>query len=415
MKYPSGQPIKLTLNLETASSSLRPVRLEASSEVTPPESIPADLRESLTPFQFRVLSAAYLPDHYLDYRTPGVLEDAVARGLLSGNSVMINHSWDVRDWVGVVGRYWMDVEKDGIPAGINAELWIDREKANGRVDGGDIIRGIEIGAIHSCSLTVQFEWRKSHASMDDDTFWRKIGTTVNGEVVRVIATKILEIMELSLVWRGADRNARRTDTPKNMRTAENSASAEQEYTEGGDHVRETLAKILQKPVEEISEASLGAMIEQAKVSAVQAALKPLEEQIAERDAKTAQLEAKVTALEAEKAGLASLAKAGEEFLANLRKETARVYKLAVGDKADEATTRMIESASDVNQLKAWNSLYSPIAEKAMGELRCAACGSANLTRQQSAIVEPPTGKGNIADVEQARAIKGFAKTYFGAE
>jgi hypothetical protein len=43
--------------------------------------------------------------------------------------------------------------------------------------------------------------------MDEETFWESIDTVVNNELVRVVVTKILQIVEVSLVYFGADETA----------------------------------------------------------------------------------------------------------------------------------------------------------------------------------------------------------------
>jgi hypothetical protein len=150
---------------------------------------------------FRAISQSVAPGYWVDWSKPGVLEASVS--MLYGQPVFKNHDfWDVEDWIGVVAKSYWDPKGEnsgGIP-GINADLLIDW-KANPLVARGLLVKP---PAIKSDSVTVKYQYDFSHPDLvEQDRFWRLMGQEVEGEIVRLIATKIMAYWELSLVFRGA--------------------------------------------------------------------------------------------------------------------------------------------------------------------------------------------------------------------
>lgn len=150
---------------------------------------------------YRALSATLAPCYGLDFSTPGVLEAAVQ--MLKGQTVYKDHwFYSVDNWVGVVSESAWDGKDDagvGVP-GINAKLKLDSVK------DPMLIRGVacEPPAVHSCSVTVLFEFEFSHSDLvEQGRFWQLLGEEVEGEIVRLIVTAILGFWELSLVFQGA--------------------------------------------------------------------------------------------------------------------------------------------------------------------------------------------------------------------
>lgn len=155
---------------------------------------------------FRALSQTVIEGYWIDYSQPGVLEESTP--LLAGQTVYADHHfWNVEKWLGVVNESQWDAEgaqSDGVP-GINVELKIDA-LLNPRIARGLLMQP---PAIHSASVTVLFEYEYSHPDLiEEGRFWDLLGEQVNGELVRLIATKILAYWELSLVFQGADRGAK---------------------------------------------------------------------------------------------------------------------------------------------------------------------------------------------------------------
>src|SRR6266436_2141291 len=155
---------------------------------------------------FRALSASVIPGYWLDYSLPGVLEESAS--MLQGQTVYKNHDFmDVEQWVGVVNRSFWDPagEHSGNVPGINVEMKIDW-RMNPRIARGLLMQP---PAIHSASVTVLFEYDYSHAQLaEEGKFWEAIGEEVNGELVRLLVTKILGYWEISLVFQGADQLAK---------------------------------------------------------------------------------------------------------------------------------------------------------------------------------------------------------------
>jgi hypothetical protein len=155
---------------------------------------------------FRALSASVIPGYWLDYSRPGVLEESAS--MLQGQTVYKNHDFmDVEQWVGVVNRSFWDPagEHSGNVPGINVEMKIDW-RMNPRIARGLLMQP---PAIHSASVTMLFEYDYSHAQLaEEGKFWEAIGEEVNGELVRLLVTKILGYWEISLVFQGADQLAK---------------------------------------------------------------------------------------------------------------------------------------------------------------------------------------------------------------
>lgn len=157
---------------------------------------------------FRALSKVIVPGHWLDWTKDGVLEAGVK--LLQGATVYPNHQfWDINNALGSVSSAVWDAvgaEANGIP-GINATYSIDA-LMNPKIARGLLWKPFPY--IHSTSLTVLFEFEFSHPNLvEERRFWNLMGEEVDGEIVRLIVTKIVEIWEASLVFQGADRLAKK--------------------------------------------------------------------------------------------------------------------------------------------------------------------------------------------------------------
>lgn len=155
---------------------------------------------------FRALSQVFLSNRGLDFSRPGVLEASV--GLLKGKTVYANHDFrDIDNWRGVIAASYWDAEgKDagGVP-GINVQTMVDAF-LNYRTACGLMMNP---PAINSASVTVVSEVEFSHLDLvKDGTFWNYFLEEVNGEIVRLIATKIVEFWEMSFVFMGEDRLAK---------------------------------------------------------------------------------------------------------------------------------------------------------------------------------------------------------------
>lgn len=158
--------------------------------------------------RFRAVSQTLVEDYWLDWSRAGVLEAAVP--LLAGQTVYKNHSrWDVETWLGAVSKSEWDAagaNSGGVP-GISVELKIDAA-LNPRIARGLMMKP---PAIHSVSVTAVFEFEYSHPDIAAESkykFFELLGHEVDGSIVRIIVTRVVEFLEISLVTMGADRLAK---------------------------------------------------------------------------------------------------------------------------------------------------------------------------------------------------------------
>lgn len=153
----------------------------------------------------------------VDFGQKGVLKNSLPK--LKGQTLYNNHDASVGNHVGVVSEVaWEESFKDTstgiqIPAGINATMKVDA------LSNPRLARGIlsTPPAVHSTSVTVVFLWEKSHASLSEEEFWKKLGSfDADGTMYRRIATNINRYNELSFVAHGADPYAQKKDAKGNI-------------------------------------------------------------------------------------------------------------------------------------------------------------------------------------------------------
>lgn len=145
-----------------------------------------------------------------DFSEGNVLKEAM--GLLAGVPACKDH-WQ-GDIIGVVGKtMWNDgyslPNGTQIPAGIDAPFIIDSKLHP------DLVRQLnspsDKNPLQCASVSVYFDYVASHEFENEWMFERALGTIVNGEMVRRIVTKITGFNESSLVFKGADKFARKID------------------------------------------------------------------------------------------------------------------------------------------------------------------------------------------------------------
>jgi hypothetical protein len=167
---------------------------------------------------FRALSEVVVHKGWnpIDFGQNGVLKKSMP--LLQGQTVYPDHEAAVGNSLGVVKEVaWQNSYKTPagivIPSGINAKLSIDG-KSNPK-----IARAVmsDPPSVHSTSATVQFLWDKSHPTMKDDEFWKKLGSfDQDGQMLRRIVTLVKNYHELSLVSHGADPFAQKIKDDKGI-------------------------------------------------------------------------------------------------------------------------------------------------------------------------------------------------------
>lgn len=158
---------------------------------------------------FRAISKTVVRGHWIDWSKANVLKDSVPK--LLNQTVYPNHDFtDINNWLGAVSAVEWDEageQSDGVP-GINATYKIDA-LMNPRIARGLLMTP---PAIHSTSMTVLFKFEYSHPEIAAENRWRffeLLGEEVEGEIVRLVVTEILEYWEASLVFQGADRFAKK--------------------------------------------------------------------------------------------------------------------------------------------------------------------------------------------------------------
>lgn len=149
---------------------------------------------------FRLLSAGIIEGYWIDF-SEDILKAAVEK--FNNITVFPDHEPNIRDWIGVVTNARITNSKGVL--GIDADFKIDI------VQNPEIIRGLQMSppAIKHCSVGVRIDGKPSHRFETKWEFERKLGKMIDGQVVRTIVTEIMDVNEVSLVYKGADPHATR--------------------------------------------------------------------------------------------------------------------------------------------------------------------------------------------------------------
>lgn len=312
--------------------------------------------------KFRVLSATVIPGYFIDFSKENVLKDSMK--LLAEQTIYCDHVyWRTREWVGVVNSVvWDDTpDKAGAP-GINSEMKVDWRKAP------DIARGLLMKppAVRAVSATVDFDWDASHPDLlEKRIFWQSLGEDVDGQIVRLIVTKITDYYEVSFVYKGANPGS-------------NGLLPEED---GGD--------------EELSARRLGAPNKPPTVTP----LKPKETKKMKFNATliaalaavgiavTAEEEVSEERVESFMADLARRATAADAIVSADRAEVLRLATIAEGEGEGDArvlpkSLAAIINGADPSQLPELQTLYAGKAEAKFTKT-CQDCGSKNVANRSS--------------------------------
>lgn len=392
---------------------------------------------------FRLLSATIVSKNWYptDFgHIPGVLKNSMS--LLLGQTVNCDHSTDIGNAIGSVSEVmWQEAYKEGsiyIPAGINGVLKIDG-KSNPRIARGILM---EPPSIHSNSVTVQFAWERSHPELSDSEFYDKIGSyDSKGQLIRRIVTNIVRYLETSLVSHGADPYAQKINKDgklNNPNFAHRTWTSYSEYLESKDKIytfedykdqntndtppdnnkgetssqkespdNNNLTKQtsnMDKDVLALLEPLFGEgklplaegqeMNQETAVAAIQALVSSqathqgeidsLNEKVTNLTTERDSLQEKVTSLESKVSSLETMSNIGKNYLTSLREETVETYRKLHGDQADESIINMLNAeTTGVQTLLSLKKDYtSRLNEKF--PMKCAECGSTNVSRASSA-------------------------------
>ncbi len=349
---------------------------------------------------YRALSAAMIPDRYVDFghKDGKPLKSAVnlfkrkTKGAYVG--VFKDHRHEVGAWIGkVLDAYW-DKGDEETPPGVNSVLEYDKIAL-----GSAIERGIKSGGLNAVSVTVDFEWEPSHPDMDKWDFLCKLGEEVNGELVRVLVTKIVGIYEISLVWEGADPYAKGVSSasaslevmphpgvpPASVLSVSyfgtDSASVPNDNTtETVIPEEEPMEKILQALCEKLGITMPGEGVDLEKLQSD--LLGALDQKEAEAETRTKALADATTALTDLNRRLEEAKQITDAYVNELRTDLAVYAKLTMG--SDQSAESIIKLAQKCNieELRALVNEYTARAEQ-LTPLRCNRCGSQEVSRQSS--------------------------------
>lgn len=263
---------------------------------------------------FRALSKTIVPGHWIDWSEGDVLKNSVPK--LLGATVYPNHDFtDVNNWLGSVQNAVWDeagAAAEGVP-GINATYKIDA-LMNPRIARGLLMTP---PAIHSTSMTVVFKFEFSHPDVANESRWRfmeLLGEEVEGEIVRLIVTEILEYWEASLVFQGADRLAKKYED-EDDENFENMSAAN--LTQPANSNEEKTMKLTNEQKMRLGIEFDGDDVPETEILRVAELLAAKNNnfdsvKIAELESRSAQLETLLTAKRAEVARLAKLAELGAD-------------------------------------------------------------------------------------------------------
>lgn len=402
------------------------------SELTPKD------EEFIEPM-FRLLSETIVSKNWnpTDFGQNGVLKASMK--MLLGQTVNCDHETNIGNAIGAVSQVmWQESYKDGsftIPAGINGILKIDG-KANPRIARGILM---EPPSIHSNSVTVQFKWDKSHPQMEDNEFYRKLGTyDSKGVMVRRMVTEIVRYLETSLVSHGADSFAQKigsdgkiinptfakrtwasyeeyrddkskqyffTDYKSDLTSYQEKDDTQGSFNDNDAKDNQSNEKNSMNELQKFLESLFGdnlltleegkEMNQETVVACIQSLVSSRNELQTSVDNLTTEknsLTEQVTNLNAEVANLKEMATVGKNHIASLREDAVATYKKLMGDNADETIVTMLNAeTTGITTLVSLTKDYQARLEEKF-PLTCSKCGSKDVNRASSVTEDGTQGK-----------------------
>jgi hypothetical protein len=350
---------------------------------------------------FRALSAIIINPltEPIDFQDEKILKRGTK--MLKGRAFLKDHHKSIDSQIGSIQDTLWDEGQGKMPAGINALARVNLATPQ----AATVIPLIEEDDAKSVSVTVWFEWKKSHEDLDDWDFFHMLGEEVEGEMVRAIVTKILDMGELSLVWDGADPYAERIAAARDSGSygvglptpTSNIIEDEKEFSETEDErkkdmnekLKKALALVLAVEIDDINEEFVDDVLAGAKTIAEVPAVADLVKAEKEKAVKYAALaeekNTKITELEADLKKSEIDAEMGRKFVQSIRDKAKQNYtaaQKAKGGEPREAILGIIDSAS-LDQAEALLAEYRGVVEAKI-PLKCGECGSTKVSRAQSA-------------------------------
>lgn len=158
--------------------------------------------EEYVEFDFRILTAGIISGHWFDF-SESVLKQVVTK--FKDARVILSHYPAIQNIIGVVTQTSFEPENENRPAGINGKYRIFKKF------GSDIIEKLQTSPplLDATSAGIRLDYERSHPKMSEFQHYMQLGEEVNGEIVRYIVKDILDVLEVSIVFRGADKFAKR--------------------------------------------------------------------------------------------------------------------------------------------------------------------------------------------------------------
>lgn len=177
-----------------------------TDEMSAKETASSAVESKGTSAPFRMLSASLLDGYFVDYSDPAIwTPDAVK--CFDNKTIYMDHDCPVSQWIGIATGARLTTSTGVL--GVDADFAIDPDQDEMWAKGS-ILRGMKlkpVPAIRSCSVGIAFESKPSHMFDSIWDFWMNLGSEVDGSIVRWIVTKINRVLEVSLVYAGADPGA----------------------------------------------------------------------------------------------------------------------------------------------------------------------------------------------------------------
>jgi len=320
-------------------------------------------------FDFRLLTGRYLGEsgYFLDFSTPGVLTSALPLFRMQNEGgvrtkplkYQRNHSYEIQDTLG----YSLSVEasiEDGIEQ-ITGVARLHRDLAAREIE----MLSTDPPLLESISLSLAFDWVQSHPEMRWWQFIDLLGHEVDGQIVRIIVTEILEIYHIALVWNGADEQAVKLAQANLWKNAKGDFS-HLDLTNSKEGEATMLEKLLKK-FNLTSEEEIDERIEN---------LLAAEARVAELETKIGALETNLQELNANK----PLIEIGMKYLKNLKTEVKGLAGLVLGQLSDSMTSLI--DAADLTKLEALRQEFNAKAAE-LFPAKCQDCGSTNVSLRSS--------------------------------
>ncbi|TGM88503.1 hypothetical protein [Leptospira licerasiae] len=341
-------------------------------------------------FQFRMLSAVLIEGYWTDFSRPGVLESAAS---LFATKVYTDHQRSVRNSIGIT-REPNFSERNGVP-GIDAIFRIYK------AFGADVIGRLKTDPplIDANSVGITFAYEKSHPNLDN--FYYRLGEKVDGQIVRLIVTKILSVPETSLVAIPADTTARKFSGFQNPNGNHLNPNSQEDRMKikrtilsllGVDTQKFGLSsgegESLELPSEKVESVleEAGKTITKLQNEARQnAVLRENLNQFArlfgsESFPENVDLSAKVSELQ-------TLLEEPKKILGSEREKALTAYRLFSKGKPDSVIESLIQGAS-LEQARAFGRQYGAKLDETHS-LKCEDCGSKKISRASGSLSEPP--------------------------